>query len=937
MGMKKTEYKSNKNAGIHRWAKSVMPKSAENITDISPVEIEKLIEITEAEAEMKRLASFPRLNPNPIAEVDLMGQIHYLNPAAERLLPDLRKRGREHPWLSDWESLVLNLSDGEEKVTVREVKADVLWWQQSLHLVEEIGQIRIYGMDITKRKQFDEDLRESQCRLEMVLDSIADGFYALDREWHFTHVNDTALRHIGKTRKEILGRTLFDIFPAARGSIIENEYRGVMESGKPRHFENPSLVTGRTLEIHVYPGKDILTILFRDVTEQNRMAAALSNSEATLRGILDASKESIWLFSPDGFVIMCNETALLRFGKSADNVIGKHFNEILSAELAESRLARLKEVIQSAQPIEFEDERGGVIFLNNFYPVINTDGHVYSIACFSRDITDRKQAEMEMKRLNRTLRALSKSTQAMLRATDERIYMEEVCRIILEDCGHAMVWIGFAEGDAKKSVRPMVCTGFDESYLETVNVTWADTDRGRGPTGTAIRTGKPSMCRNMLTDPAFTPWREEALKRGYASSLALPMISDGKAIGALTIYSREPDPFTKDEIHLLMELAGDLTYGIMAIRLRSAHAEAEAALHESEERYHSLFESMTEGFALHEIIYDERGVPCDYRFLDINPKFEELTGLKREDVIGRLVTEILPDEAPKWVELYGDVALTGKSIHFDNYSPVLGRQYEVFAYRPAPGRFATIFMDITERKRMEKALSERTVQLENANKELESFSYSVSHDLRAPLRTIDGFSRMFLKKYGDNLGEDAARMINIVRNNTEKMGGLINDLLSFSRMISNSMSISEIDMDKLVREVWDEIQALHQERELEIKLTKLLPGFGDRALIRQVLFNLLSNAAKFTKNRKPSIIEMSCYSENGNVVYCLKDNGVGFDMAYYDKLFGVFQRLHSNEEYEGTGVGLAIVQRVVQRHGGRVWAEGNVGKGAVFYFTLPQK
>lgn len=937
MSVKKTEPKSKKNDGFRIRMKKDMPKSAESIADISPPKIEKIIEITKAEAEMTRLASFPRLNPNPIAEVDLMGQVHYVNPAAKRLFRDLRKRGPEHPWLSDWESLVLNLREGGEKVTVREVKVDGLWWQQTLHLVQEIGQIRIYGLDITKRKQSAEDLQESQRRLEMVLDSIADGFYALDREWHFTHVNDAALHHMGKTSKEILGRTLFDIFPAARGSVIENEYRSVMESGKPRHFENPSLVTGRILEIHVYPGKDILTILFRDVTEQNRMAEALSESEATLRGILDASKESIWLFSPDGVVIMCNETALLRFGKSADNVIGKHLNEILNSELAESRLARLREVVQSAQPVEFEDERSGIIFLHSFYPVTNADGYVYNIACFSRDITDRKQAEMEMKRLNRTLRALSKSNQAMLRAVDERIYMEVVCRIILEDCGHAMVWIGFAEEDAKRSVRPMVCTGFDESYLETVNVTWADTDRGRGPTGTAIRTGKPSMCRNMLTDPAFTPWRKEALKRGYASSLALPMISDGKAIGALTIYSREPDPFTKDEIHLLMELAGDLTYGIMAIRLRSAHAEAEAALHESEERYHSLFESMTEGFALHEIIYDERGVPRDYRFIDINPRFEELTGLKREDVIGRLVTEILPGEAPKWVELYGDVAMTGKSIHFDNYSPVLGRQYEVFAYRPAPRRFATIFMDITERKRIEMALSKRTAQLENVNRELESFSYSVSHDLQAPLRAIDGFSRMFLKKYGDNLGEDAARMINVIRTNTERMGDLINDLLSFSRMISNSMSISEINMDKLVREVWDEIQALHQERELEVKITKLLPGFGDRALIRQVLFNLLSNAVKFTKDRKPSIIEMSCYRENGNVVYCLKDNGVGFDMAYYDKLFGVFQRLHSNEEYEGTGVGLAIVQRVVQRHGGRVWAEGNVGKGAVFYFTLPQK
>jgi two-component system, sensor histidine kinase len=240
-----------------------------------------------------------------------------------------------------------------------------------------------------------------------------------------------------------------------------------------------------------------------------------------------------------------------------------------------------------------------------------------------------------------------------------------------------------------------------------------------------------------------------------------------------------------------------------------------------------------------------------------------------------------------------------------------------------------------ERRQAEMELQERTRQLEEANKDLESFSYSISHDLMAPLRAIDGFSRKFVRKYGDKLDEDAARLINVIRSNTERMGALIDDLLSFSKMISNSMNISEIDMDKLANEVWDDVRTANQEREFEVKITKILPGFGDRALIRQVLFNLFSNAVKFTKNRKPGIVEMSSCRESDKVVYCLKDNGAGFDMAYYNKLFGVFQRLHSQEEYEGTGVGLAIVQRIIYRHGGRVWAEGKENEGATFYFTLP--
>ena len=225
-------------------------------------------------------------------------------------------------------------------------------------------------------------------------------------------------------------------------------------------------------------------------------------------------------------------------------------------------------------------------------------------------------------------------------------------------------------------------------------------------------------------------------------------------------------------------------------------------------------------------------------------------------------------------------------------------------------------------------------ELDAANKELESFSYSVSHDLRAPLRAIDGYFRMFVKKYGSTLDEDGVRMINVIRSNTEKMGLLIDDLLSFSRVLNNALSSSTINMEALAEEVWKDIQAGNAEREFEVRIAKLLPGFGDRPLIRQALVNLFSNAAKFTKNRNPAIIELTSYCESDKIVYCLKDNGVGFDMAYYDKLFGVFQRLHG-QEYEGTGVGLAIVQRIINRHGGRIWAEGEVDKGATFYFSLP--
>jgi PAS domain S-box-containing protein len=204
------------------------------------------------------------------------------------------------------------------------------------------------------------------------------------------------------------------------------------------------------------------------------------------------------------------------------------------------------------------------------------------------DITERKRAVEQLQKLNRTLAALSNSNQAQMHATDEPAFLQQVCRIIHEDCGYAMVWIGFAENDENKTVRPVAHAGFEEGYLETMRLTWADSERGRGPTGTAIRTGQPSICRNMLTDPAFLPWREAAIKRGYASSLVVPLKEDDKSFGAITIYSREPDAFSEGEVSLLTELAADLTYGIGTLRVRAARVQADAALRESEERFRAL-------------------------------------------------------------------------------------------------------------------------------------------------------------------------------------------------------------------------------------------------------------------------------------------------------------------------------------------------------------
>lgn len=243
--------------------------------------------------------------------------------------------------------------------------------------------------------------------------------------------------------------------------------------------------------------------------------------------------------------------------------------------------------------------------------------------------------------------------------------------------------------------------------------------------------------------------------------------------------------------------------------------------------------------------------------------------------------------------------------------------------------------------RLEDQVTERTRALEETNAELESFSYSVSHDLRAPLRAIHGFARILLEDHTAQLDAEAQRLLGVIDQNTRRMGQLIDDLLAFSRLGRKEVVSRRVDMEELARTVVDEVRRaegeLGRNGSLDVKIgpPPLPAAVGDRALLHQVLSNLVQNAAKFTRGRPSARIEVGSRADGTRTVYYVKDDGAGFDPRFADKLFGVFQRLHSTEQFDGTGVGLAIVKRIVQRHGGRVWAEGQVNQGATFYFTLP--
>jgi len=247
-----------------------------------------------------------------------------------------------------------------------------------------------------------------------------------------------------------------------------------------------------------------------------------------------------------------------------------------------------------------------------------------------------------------------------------------------------------------------------------------------------------------------------------------------------------------------------------------------------------------------------------------------------------------------------------------------------------------IMLEIKHRKVAQRSIEKTAAQLALTNKELESFSYSVSHDLRSPLRAIDGYSRMFEEDFADRLDDEGRRLLSVIRVSSKKMGQLIDDLLAFSRMGRKPVDKAKVDMNTLVDEVWAEL-CTSCRTSLPLKKSNLPLVWGDRALLRQVLMNLLSNAVKYSSKKTEPLIEMTAKQSEHEVVYSVRDNGVGFDMRFYNKLFGVFQRLHTDSEFPGTGVGLAIAQRVIVRHGGRIWAESKQDAYTIFYFSLPKE
>ena len=369
---------------------------------------------------------------------------------------------------------------------------------------------------------------------------------------------------------------------------------------------------------------------------------------------------------------------------------------------------------------------------------------------------------------------------------------------------------------------------------------------------------------------------------------------------------------------------------------------AEEALQVSEERYRTLFESIDEGFCVIEMLFDENDKPADYRFLEVNGAFEAQTGIS--NAAGRCMREIAPTIEEFWFEIYGRVAITGESVRFQYPAEALGRYFDVYAFRvsePEKRHVAILFNDISERKQREKEierlntdLAVRARELAEANRELEAFNYTVAHDLRNPLTAINGTCQAIQARCGDMLDEQCKGYLQMAYEGTLRMNRLIEALLQFAHLARVEPKRGQVELSSLALEVATELKLSEPQRQVTFRVADGVMVDGDANLLRVVLDNLLGNAWKYTAMREGAVIEFGVIEIDGESACFVRDNGAGFDMKDVEKLFIPFQRLPGAEEFRGFGIGLPTVERIIRRHGGRIWAESEPGKGAIFCFTL---
>jgi len=849
----------------------------------------------QAEAEKAYLATFPELNPNPILELDINGQVKYLNPAAKAQLPELLTSGAQHPYLAGWENSVQQLKPSDEnKLVTREIQVGELWYEQIFTYVESTNSYRLYGRNITERKTIEESLKTSERRNRLILETTLDGVWINDLSGRFLYVNDAYCNMIGYTRDELTTMSIQDIEAAEKPDQTNSHLEKIVRRGgdvfETRHKRKDGTVIDVEISakyINIDAGQ--LIVFARDITARKAAENALKGSERRFNNAFHSSPVALSISRiSDGTFIDVNQSFLHLFGYKREELIGHKALELNIYNNPGDRNEIVRQLQQNDKVVNYEvtahTKTGNEIKALTSAEKIEFDGQMH-IIWTTIDITEREQAEDLLRETSNYLNNLLDYANAPIIVWDTHFRISRFNPAFERLTGY-------------KS-QEVIGLGLDILFPEN----------RKAQSLQQIRRTLSGERWDVVEIPIL---RVDGEIRTVLWNSANVYDTDGKTIIATIAQGQD---ITERKL-------------------------AEEAMKTSEIKYRRLFEAAKDGILL---------LDADTGFiLDVNPFLVDMLGLPKNEFIGKSLWElgyfrdIIASKA-NFLELQKNQYIRYEDLPLRTFD---GREMKVeFVSNMYEVDHLKIIQcnvrDITKRKQAEaevknlnEILKHRAAELEVSNKELEAFAYSVSHDLRAPLRSMEGFSQALLEDCFDSLNDQCKDYLRRIQSSAELMAQLIDDLLRLSRITRAEMFLDNVNLSEMVNIITSELKQSQPERKAEFFVTPGLTAQGDDKLLRVVFNNLLENAWKFTGKTDTARIEFSAIEKDGQKAYFIRDNGAGFDMKYVDKLFSPFQRLHSSDEFPGTGIGLASVQRIIHRHGGLVWAEGKIGEGATFYFTL---
>ncbi|MDP4175862.1 MAG: PAS domain S-box protein [Bacteroidota bacterium] len=779
-----------------------------------------------------------------------------------------------------------------------------------------------------KIEQSSSALITSENKYRMLLEEASDGIILLDETGKILQVNSRICLMLGYNSSDMTGKNVADFIAKEelekRPLNFYDIFSGVVVLSERSLFHKNGNVVFTEISSKML-GPKLIQSIIRDISMRKKAEKELRESEQQYRLLFRENPYPMWVYDLETLRFLAvNNAAVGNYGYSHEEFLSMTIKDIRPEEDLKTLNDNIKSSytdLQQSGPWRHRKKNGEIIQVEIISNYMVFSGRKARIV-LANDITERKAVMEALQVSELRYKSLFEKSPISIWEEDFSLIKNHIDLLKITGVGNFREYLDKYPEEVASSVSMIRILDVNEATVELYQAKDKD-DILSGMT--------------MLFDQEFYSAQKESIIA----------VSENKTRFEIETSCRTLKGKRLNIVYRWVVAQGyEMTYGkiLLSIVDITERKLAEKALKESEERF-SSYMKMLPGIAM---MKDLSG-----RYIYANETWKKLT--KREEYFGLRDTDIWPpDIAAQFTDNDRYVIKSGEvldTIEYSNYNDEV--KYWLISKFPirniVTGQFmalGAIGIDITDRRKAEdevKRLNEeleqrvikRTQQLEASNQELEAFSYSISHDLRTPLRAITGFSKILLDDYSKQFDSEAQRMMNIIEKNAFQMEQLIEDLLAFSKLLGKEKTEIRLNMRELVNSVAEEMKKENIDREISIKIKDMPEVKADRSMIKQVWINLISNAIKFTKMRDCAEIEIGGSIQAKEAVYYIRDNGIGFDMAYANKLFKAFQRLHNSEQFEGTGVGLAMVQRIIKRHEGHIWAEGEVDKGAIIYFALP--